>query len=112
MVQFENKTHLKFLDRYLTIWIFVAMALGVLLGAIFPEISDFLDKLSVGTTSIPIAIGLLLMMYPPLSKVKYESMGTLMKKEGTSKMLTLSIVQNWIIGPALMFVLAWIFLYA
>jgi ACR3 family arsenite transporter len=104
----NERKKLRFLDRYLTLWIFLAMAIGVSLGYFFPSSSLFINSFSTGTTNIPLAIGLILMMYPPFAKVKYDKMGKVFKN---TKVLSFSLFLNWIIGPVLMFILAIVFLH-
>ncbi len=106
----KDSVQLPWLTSFLTLWIFLAMMLGVGLGYVFPQVSGVIGGMSIGTTSIPIAIGLIWMMYPPLAKVRYEDLRKMVRAEGSRTMLSLSLIQNWIIGPFLMFVLAWIFL--
>jgi arsenite transporter len=103
----ESSKRLSFLDQYLTLWIFFAMFAGISSGYLYPTIRDLINKFQFGTTNVLIAMGLILMMYPPLSKVKYEKIGAVFRN---SKVFILSLAQNWLIGPVLMFGLAVIFL--
>ena len=109
-LEHKAKGRLSFLNRFLTVWIFLAMAVGVTLGYVYPPISSTIISFSVGTTSIPIAVGLIWMMYPPLARVRYEDLGKVVSAKGSKTMLSTSLVLNWLVGPLLMFLLAWVFL--
>jgi ACR3 family arsenite transporter len=106
----KPKTRLSRRTEFLTLWVFLAMIVGVGVGYVYPQVSGVIGSLSVGTTSIPIAIGLILMMFPPLARVRYEDLGKIVTAKGSKTMLSASLVLNWVIGPFLMFVLAWVFL--
>jgi len=106
----QTKPHLSLLSKFLTLWIFLAMLAGVLIGYVYPNTAKAISSLSIGTTSIPIAIGLILMMYPPLARVRYEDLKNIVSAKGAKTMFAESLSLNWLIGPLLMFVLAWVFL--
>lgn len=105
-----TRNGLSFLDKFLTLWIFVAMAIGVSIGYLFPVVADVLNAFRLDTVSLPIAIGLLVMMYPPLAKVKYEELNRLVKAKESKKIFGASLLLNWVVGPFLMFGLAWLLL--
>lgn len=105
-----DRRKLPTLEKFLTLWIFLAMVAGVGIGYFFPRISNIIGSMSIGTTSIPIAIGLIWMMYPPLAKVRYEELRKVVSARGSKTMLSTSLVLNWAVGPLLMFLLAWAFL--
>ena len=106
----KPKPRLSWLSKFLTLWIFLAMLAGVLIGYIYPHTASAIGSLSVGTTSIPIAVGLIWMMYPPLARVRYEDLNKIVTAKGAKTMFAESLSLNWVIGPLLMFVLAWVFL--
>ncbi len=109
-VEEPERAQLSLLNKYLTLWIFLAMVVGVGLGYLFPGLGEAIGSLRVGTTSLPIAVGLIWMMYPPLAKVRYEELAKLTRSKGSKEMLSLSLILNWIVGPLLMFTLAWLLL--
>ncbi len=105
-----TRGHLSFLTGFLTLWIFFAMAVGIAGGYAYPDLPNLINSFSIGTTSIPIALGLIWMMYPPLARVRYEDLGKVFGAKGSRRILSASLVLNWLVGPLLMFALAWIFL--
>jgi ACR3 family arsenite transporter len=106
----KSSPHLSWLSKFLTLWIFLAMLAGVLIGYVYPNTATAIGSLSIGSTSIPIAIGLILMMYPPLARVRYEDLRKIVSAKGAKTMFAESLSLNWVIGPLLMFILAWVFL--